>query len=171
MIADSAFDVGQYWLDEVLAALMACDRPDISTAYVGVGQVPADDCCGMLVVTPELIYRSQTFPASFDEAEFCNNGLITLQMLITLGRCIPVLDDRGRFPSSQSLNDAHKSMMEDAAVIWSRVSGVLPDGWERAGLSQSFIGPEGGCVICETRFTIGLEQSLFTCCQEPSDDD
>lgn len=164
MIVGSVADVAEYWLDEISAALVTCDRPPISTAYVGVGEIPADDCCGLLVVSPENTYRYTEFPASFEGAEFCQTGLIAVTLVVTLARCVPVLDDRGRFPSSQSLNDGHRVILDDAAVVWSRVNGVMPDSWERSGVSQQFLGPFGGCVICQTRFTIGLEQSDLACC-------
>lgn len=168
MIVQSIADVCEYWLTELKQAFIDCNRPDISTAYIGVGEVPADDCCGLLVVSPEATYRYKQFPAPFEEAEFCQTGLIAMTLVVTIARCVPVLDDRGRFPSAESLNNAHKVIMDDAAVIWSRVNGELPDDWERSGVTQVFEGPDGGCVLCETRFTIGLEQSQLTCCQEPS---
>jgi hypothetical protein len=166
MIVTSVADVCEYYLEVIGQAMIDCDRPDISTAYVGVGEIPADDCCGMLVVTPEQVYRYQEFPSSFETAEFCQTGLIAVTLLVTVGRCVPVLDERGRFPSSESLNQAHRVIMDDAAVVWSRVNGELPDDWERSGVTQTFAGPLGGCVICETRFTIGLDQSVLACCQE-----
>lgn len=164
MIVSSVADVAEYWLDELLHELGICDRPPISTWYVGTGEIPADDCCGLLVVTPENVYRYQEFPATFEGAEFCRTGLIAVSLIVTLGRCVPVLDERGRFPSPEKLNEAHRVIMDDAAVIWSRVNGELPEDWERSGVTQTFGGPLGGCVIVETRFTIGLDQSVFTCC-------
>lgn len=164
MIVSSVADVCEYWLEELLEAFQLCDRPEISTAYVGTGEIPADNCCGMMVVTPEQVYRYQEFPQTFEGAEFCQTGLIAVTLSVTVARCLPVVDDRGRFPSSQSLNAGHRVIMEDAAVVWSRVNDVLPDGWERSGVTQVFVGPLGGCVISETRFTIGLDQSCFPIC-------
>jgi hypothetical protein len=168
MIVSSSADVAEYWLDALIDALRDCDRPEISTAYIGSGEIPADDCCGLLVVSPETVYRYQEFPAPFGDAEFCRTGLIAVSLVVTLARCIAVMDNSGRFPTPERLNDSHRVIMDDAAVIWSRVQGDMPDGWERSGVTQVFGGPLGGCVIVETRFTIGLEQSQFVCCQEAS---
>lgn len=165
-MVDSVAEVCAYFLDEVRQALIDCDRPDLSTWYIGVGEIPMDDCCGLLVVRPETVYRYQAFPAEWGDREFCTTGDIAVSLVIVLARCVPVLDERGRFPSSQSLSDAHGGIMTDAAVIWSRVNGDLPDGWLRSGITQNFVGPLGGCVGVETSFTIGLDQSVFTCCQE-----
>lgn len=168
MMVDSVGEVCAYWLDEIRQALIDCDRPDLSTWYVGIGEIPLDDCCGLLVVQPTNVYRYVEFPGEWAAREYCAHGDIAVSLNVILARCIPVLDDRGRAPSPDSLTNAHASVMTDAAVIWSRANGDLPDGWLRSGVSQTFGGPLGGCVIVETQFTIGLEQSVFTCCQEAS---
>lgn len=157
-------DVCRYLLDEVHASIVSCGRPECKTRYVGAGEVPWDDCCGLLVVSPESVFRYKTFPNVSAEIEDCINGFIGLDVLVTLVRCAPTLSDQGITPSAQVLDDAYTGLSKDAAVVWSSLSGPIPDDWERAGLAQTFVGATGGCIAVETRLQIGLEQTRWVCC-------
>lgn len=162
----SPAEVCRYWLDEIHHALVACKRPDIKTRYVGSGEVPWDDCCGLLVVSPESVFRWKEFPNAAVEIEDCVNGFIGLDILVTLVRCVPTMSDQGVAPSSSALDKAHTGLSEDAAVVWSRLSGPIPEDWERANLSQTFGSSLGGCIAVETRLQIGLEQTKWVCCDD-----
>jgi hypothetical protein len=116
----------------------------------------------MLVVAPERVYRSIAFPAEATERELCFGGSLVVELVVLLVRCVPTVDERGRAPSSERLDDAYRSLLEDAAVVWdSIICCELPGEWERAAVSQTFVGAEGGCVGVETRVVIGLEQSRW----------
>lgn len=168
-LSQSTVDVATYFLNGSLTALADCGRDPISTAYVAAGQVAWDDCCGTLIVAPERVYRSQTFPAEFTDLELCDGGLLVVELVVLLLRCVPVVDDRGRAPSAATLAAAYQSLLDDAAVIHNVVTGPIPDYWMRATPTQTFVGAEGGCVGVETRVRIGLEQEEWAiCCAEPA---
>lgn len=158
--------VGPYelceWLQAaILADLATCNRDDVTTTYPGVGLVAWDDCCGQLVVTPERIYRTQAFPTEDTTDERCYGGTIAVDLLATLVRCVPVPDDMGNPPSATALGEAHKRVLDDAAVIWQTMSGEIDPEWSRASLSQTFTGGEGGCIAIESRMTLGIDADLW----------
>lgn len=168
-LEQSAHDVSSWFLATTLQALEDCGREPISRAYVAAGSIAWDDCCGMLVVAPERVYRSVIFPTENNDEDECFGGYLTIDLLVLLVRCVPTVDDRGRAPSSASLQAAYQRIIEDAAVVMNAVTTDLPDTWVRAAPAQTFIGAEGGCIGVETRFTIGLEQpSWAICCAEPT---
>ena len=165
--AVSAFDVADYWLGTVHDGLVECDRPAISRTYVAAGEIAWDDCCGMLVVAPERVYRSEVFPTENGDEELCFGGYLVVDLLVLIVRCVPTVDDRGRAPSANALQAAYRTLIEDAAVVWNLVTGPLPDEMVRANVAQTFVGAQGGCIAAETRFTIGLEQTGFAICCPP----
>ena len=155
---ESAFPLCEDWRADILAQMTADGRAAIPTSYSGVGTAAWDDVCGQLVVSPERVYRSVQFPLDAVEAENCYVGQVAVDLLCTLVRCVPVLDDLGRPPSPDALSGAHRAILEDAASIWRAVSQPLVDPeHERASVTQLFVGGEGGAVGVETRWTIGLD--------------
>jgi hypothetical protein len=167
-ISPSAHDVAQWVQQTSLTALADCNREPISLTYVGSGAIAWDDCCGTLVVVPERIYRSTSFPAEDTDEVICFDGLIAIELSVLLLRCVPVVDERGRPPSQNALETAYADLLGDAAVIYNALTSQFPDYWERTNPAQTFIGAQGGCIGVETRFIIGLEQSQFgICCAEP----
>ncbi len=152
------------WLQaSILAELDQCGSEPISTTYPGVGLVAWDDCCGQLVVTPERIYRTQEFPLEDTTDARCSAGTIAVDLLASLVRCVPTLDDSGRPPTPAALSAAHKRVLDDAAIIWTAMSCPLDPSmeWDRASLSQVFSGGEGGCITIESRVTIGVASELW----------
>lgn len=142
---------------QVLALLDECERPPITRTYSSVGVVAWDDCCGMLVVTPDRVYRSSEFPNEDTESETCTPSLIAVDLTVALVRCVPGPTARGEAPPQDQVAAAFASIMRDAAVVW-RAVGVepLPDEWERARITQEFDGEQGTCVAVLTRVTVGL---------------
>lgn len=168
-LSQSALDVAQWLLATSELALSDCGREPISRSYVAAGDIAWDDCCGMLVVAPERVYRSQTFPAEATDEEICFGGYIAVDYVVLVVRCVPTVTDQGRAPSVSSLQAAYDSILEDAAVIYNAVTGDLPDYWVRSSVAQTFVGAQGGCIGVETRLTIGIEQGRWSiCCSEPA---
>ena len=167
-VVQSPEDVASYFLSQVEMALADCDREPVNRAYVAAGQIAWDDCCGMLVVAPERIYKSATFPTQNADEELCWGGYLTIDLLVLLVRCVPVLDDRGRAPSASALSTAYQRLIDDGAVVYNAVTAALPDReWMRALPTQTYSGAEGGCIAVETRFTIGIPQNEWAlCCAE-----
>lgn len=147
----------------VLARLEACGSEPITTSYSGVGLIAVDDCCGQLVVAPERVFRSEEFPLEATTDERCGAATVGIEMLVTLARCVPSPDDRGRAPSAAELSLAHKQILDDAAIVWAAVTdaSVLDVEWDRAGVSQTFSGNEGGCVSIDTRLVVGISAAQW----------
>lgn len=156
----SQYEAGEIVLARITGALQAAGRGEVTTSYVAAGQIAWDDCCGQLVVNPERIYRYVEFPNEMTEAEAaCYTGEMAMVVSIVLLRCVSVLDESLEPPSEESLREDHARIHGDARVIWGAVNGSWADyGWQRALVSQNFIGAEGGCIAVETRVTLGLEQ-------------
>lgn len=167
-VVQSPEDIAAYFLAQVEMALADCDREPVNRAYVAAGQIAWDDCCGMLVVAPERVYKSATFPTQNADEELCWGGYLTVDLLVLLVRCVPVIDDRGRAPSASALSTAYQKLIDDGAVVYNAVTAALPDPeWMRALPTQTYSGAEGGCIAVETRFTIGIPQNEWAlCCAE-----
>jgi hypothetical protein len=162
VIAATAVDVCELWLDRCYVALDACDTSEpITASYVAAGVVAWDSCCGLLVAAPERVYRSASFPIEGTTDYVCESAFIVVDLVVLLLRCVPTLDDRGVSPAPAALNVSYAAVLADAAVIWNVVVGDLPEGWERANVNQQFVGAQGGCVGVETRLTVGLPQSVW----------
>jgi len=160
VVADVAGLCG-YVLDKVNVALEDCGRP-VTTRFVAAGLVAWDDCCGMLVVAPERVYRTARFPVEGPDENNCFDGLVAVTLVVLIMRCVPVLDDRGQPPSSEAMGAAYGDLLHDAAVVWNELGDKMwPDGWESTGQNQVFVGAEGGCIGAETRVTLGLDQEAF----------
>lgn len=157
----SPYDLCEWLQAAILGELDACSSTPVTTTYVGVGLVAWDDCCGQLVVTPERVYRTEAFPAEDTTDETCAAGTIAVSLLATLVRCVPTPDDRGNSPTPKALADAHRAVLDDAAIMWRAMSGEIDPEWDRASLSQTFVGGEGGCIAIESRVTIGVESELW----------
>lgn len=168
MISQSTEDIAQWLLATSAQALDDCGRDPVSRAYVAAGEISWDDCCGMLVVAPERVYRSEAFPAEAPDRELCFGGVLAIEFVVLLVRCVPTVDERGRAPSAAALQAAYSELLGDAAVIYNAVVGPMPDYWMRATPSQTFVGAQGGCIAVETRVVLGIEQDKFgVCCTNP----
>lgn len=153
----TAYDVAGLLLKLACRALERRGCDNVDKQYVALGAL-AWDTCNQLTVSPERVYRSISFPAEATDREWCMGGLIAVQCVITLTRCAPTQDDAGNAPTAEQLSSAHSKILTDAAVLWNVGIGELPDDeWERAIVSQQFLGNEGGIIAIETRLTLGLD--------------
>lgn len=138
---------------------------------VAAGGLVVEDCCdGLLIVAPERIYRTvEPFPTEALADAVCGDYPIAVALVVSVLRCTPTMDDKGRAPSIASQEAALCDLLADGAVVWKalRDRGLLGDDgsgfpdWERAALSQTYFGGEGACVGVETRVTVGIEQSSW----------
>lgn len=162
--ASSPFAVAATLLVLGVDALAACGAAPLSRVHVAAGVVAWDDCCGTLVAAPERVYRTASFPVEGGDDTGCFDGLIAVDVVVLLLRCLPVVDDRGTPPAPVAVEAAYATLLTDAAVLWDAYSGALPAGWRRANLSQTFGGADGGCISAETRLTVGLDAELWCPC-------
>ena len=149
-------------LTVVAAELERCSPEPLTRVHVAAGAISWDDCCGMLVVAPERIFRTASFPIEGPDANGCFDGFIAIETLTLLLRCVPVFQDNGEPPTVAELEAAYSLLLNDAATIWNALESYST--WDSALLSQSFLGAEGGCIGVETRLTIGVEYETWCPC-------
>ncbi|GAA2945988.1 hypothetical protein GCM10020227_11060 [Streptomyces flavovirens] len=138
------------------------------------GQVAWDGCedpCdgtgagGQLAVSIARIYPSTRFPDLDREVRGvrgCQPPPTTAaEMVITLLRCAPAVNEHGCPPTCAELSDAARVTHVDAATVYNALLCCLPLTGSRRGRrfvmgEQRIIGPQGGCVGIEQRVTVAL---------------
>ena len=160
LLAESPIAVAEVMMQRALAALEACSTNEsILESYVVMGELAWDECCGTLVGVPLRTFKSATFPNPLTDVTNCDNSMLCVDIAVILLRCAPVVDAVGNLPTPEAMTTEFTKVSTDAAVIFDEFMGSLPEGWERANLEQSFEGADGGCVVIDTRMTIGLPQT------------
>lgn len=147
----------------VKAAIVANGCPEPSRSYVSAGGVAWDTCDQLTVGVAGRIFRSVQFPNEYRGEERCFDGWLVVPLAIVWTRCVPSIDARANPPSADALQKAHAAIYRDAALVWNLVeAGSLPDEeWERAIVTQEFIGPQGGVLAIDTRVTIGVGHEVW----------
>lgn len=141
-------------LEYVEQVLKDCGRAPVQS-YVAAGAIAWDDCCGLLVVAPERVYRTARFPQEGPDARGCYDGLIAVSIIVLLLRCVPVLDDKGQPPPVSELDAAYNDALIDASVIWDALASI--QSYETASQEQQFVGAQGGCIGIESRIILGVD--------------
>lgn len=150
-----------------VAARLGAAGHQVGTSYVGAGLIAWDDCCGMLVVVPERVFRAAVFPAEGPDRNGCYGGDVGLSIVVLWLACMPTVDDRGQVPSEADMRLAYATFLNGAAVVWNALADLPVDwGWLHTGLNQTFIGTEGGCIGVESRVTVGINEAEW-CVQYP----
>lgn len=167
LLAEHPGAVAEVLLNRVRTAIEADPASaELNEVYVLSGDLAWDECCGTLVAAPIQTYRSVTFPVPVTNATSCEGSELVVDIAVILLRCMPTIDANGIPPTPEETQTASIAVDRDAATIYNVLSGELPGGWERANLTQTFSGAQGGCIAVDTRLTIGLPQS-FWCIPEP----
>lgn len=167
LLAESPAAVAEVMLNRALEALEAdpASAP-ITESYVVLGELAWDECCGTLAAAPLRTFRTGSFPNAVVDATNCDSSLLAVDIVVILLRCMPVVDAQGNVPPPSDIAAASMAASADAAIIYNALTGDLPEGWERAGVEQTIDGADGGCIVVDTRLTIGLPQSYW-CVPEP----
>ena len=160
LLAESPYAVAETMLGRVLTDLEASPTSDpITESYVALGEVAFDECCGTLVTLPLRTFSPLVFPNPAGVSTNCDVHMLAVDIAVMLLRCVPVIDEIGNPPTAEQMSAAYAKAGEDAAVVMNSILGPLPEGWQRANIEQTFRGADGGCIVTETRVTIGLPQS------------
>lgn len=157
------YDLSERIRCSVMGAIEAAGCAAPSKSYVSVGGVAWDSCDQLTVGVAGRVYRSVSFPNEYRGEERCFDGYLAVPLAIVLTRCVPTLTDRGTAPTDEQMAEAHARVYADAAVVWNHIeAGTLPDDeWERANVSQEFVGPLGGIIAIDTRVTIGVGHEVW----------
>lgn len=160
LLAESPIAVAEVMMQRALTALEACPTSDpINDSYVVMGELAWDDCCGLLVGVPLRTFRSATFPNPVTDVTNCDSSFLCVDIAVVLLRCAPIIDNIGNFPTPEVMTAAFTKTSIDAAVILDAMTDDMPEGWERASLEQTYEGADGGCIVIDTRMTVGLPQT------------
>ncbi|MDN3056845.1 hypothetical protein PH213_20285 [Streptomyces sp. SRF1] len=147
----------------VIPGAVAWDGCDAIEGCGGDGGAP-----GQLTVSVARIYPAgQNFPAedrTVQGVRGCTPPPLTAaELIITLLRCAPVVDEGGCPPSCEELTEAARAVHVDAATVYSALWCCLPGLGPNPRRPRRFtvggqriIGPEGGCVGLEQRVTVAL---------------
>ncbi|MFJ5814957.1 hypothetical protein [Streptomyces sp. NPDC093108] len=95
-----------------------------------------------------------------------------VELVVTLLRCAPMMDERGCPPSCEEMAAAARTVHVDAATIYNALVCCLPEtGTRRRGPvfmlgDQRVLEPAGGCMGVEQRVTVALRN-----CGCPTDEE
>lgn len=164
-----AYEVADFYLSAIQAALTAAGSDPITLAYVGVGVPVWDDCCGQLVVSIENAYEAGAFPRENGDERRCDPDMVALVVSAALVRCVPTLTSTGQAPKQADLTASHLALYRDAVTVWRAMAEPPPADyeWSTALLRQTPVTPTGGCVSIETRLTVGVPTSIY--CNPPAE--
>ncbi len=176
-------------LHDLAAAVLACvcvalndvaeqvdGQPGCPCRSCVVAGTPAWDSCtdpcgvqdgpgGQLTVSYARWWPSTEFPAR-DQAVRGLRGCqppptTAAELVVTLLRCAPAIDERGCPPTCEELEAVARVVHVDAATVYSALQCCLPGTAGPRGRrfvlgEGKILGPEGGCVGVEQRVTVAL---------------
>lgn len=132
--------------------------------FVSAGPPVADleACCngGQLTVHLDRIYQHENFPAQAGGPVLCQVPLAA-DIVVTLYRCFPTMNDDGSAPSGPELDLASKDIHRDLYLLTMSVICCLLGGGRRRKFTfngSRIIPPQGGCIGAELRFSIELQE-------------
>lgn len=124
-----------------------------------------DGVGGQLTVHVARIYPSLSFPAD-DRTVFgtraCPAPATAVDLVVTLLRCAPTLDEHGCPPTCEELSAAARVVHLDTASVHNALLCCLPTTGPRRRGPQFVMGahrvlePQGGCMGIEQRVTVAL---------------
>lgn len=157
MIADVATDL----LAAALAAWRDTGVADPGVQRVVVGDVALDDCCErLLIVSIDQLVWWNPFP--FEALARGGGGVVIpfapqgpcigslgAAATVWVGRCIPVLDNRGAAPEADDEQGAQVELVDLAQAVAGTLACLADaeDRWAIGGVS--FLGTEGGCLVAQ----------------------
>ncbi|WNI20284.1 hypothetical protein [Actinacidiphila sp. ITFR-21] len=126
---------------------------------------PAESVGGQLTVHVARIYPSSSFPAE-DRTVLGTRGCLVpataVELVITLLRCVPTIDEHGCPPTCEELAAAAQIVHVDTASVYNALLCCLPSTGTRRRGPQFLMGAhrvlesQGGCGGIEQRVTVAL---------------
>lgn len=134
------------------------------------GNIAWDECdCGMLAQTITQTFPSNVFPtAAVDQRQTaCGPNLLVVNVLATLVRCVPIMDDNGNPPNCLALEDAAVQLECDRQVLRYSITCYLRSLRDQYTIHEfsvgaaSSTGPEGACAGIELPYQFAISN---LCC-------
>ncbi|WP_331724200.1 hypothetical protein OG416_35395 (plasmid) [Streptomyces longwoodensis] len=137
--------------------------------------VPAEQAGGQLSVSVARLYQSTDFPtpdrgparaAARGRSACVPPAPLAVELLVTLLRCAPTMDEGGCPPSCDERGDVARILHTDMAVVYNALLCCLPatSGRRRGRVvfvgESKTVGAQGGCVGLEQRVTVALRACL-----------
>jgi len=127
------------------------------------GSIAWDECdCGMLAVTVEQIYPTETFPDLMTEvAGGCDVSREAAEIVIQVVRCAPGPDGQSLAPTVAELDASAQEVLRDAWEVITATRGVLCQMLADSDITDfllrplTSVGPNGQCVGNELRVFVG----------------
>lgn len=148
----------------VIPGVVAWDGCDALEGCGGqAGGPPGQLTVSVRQIHPSTLDRFPAMDTSVQGVRGCTPPPLTAaELIITLLRCAPVMDEDGCPPTCEELTAAARAVHVDMATVYSALWCCLPGlGPGRRPLrfvmgAQTVIGPQGGCVGLEQRVTVAL---------------
>lgn len=165
-------------LDRVAAEAADLELPGCP-CRVGVvpgGAVAWDNCCddcsgedkhqGQLTVSLGRVFPTTRFPLEERTVDICEPATLAATYVVTLLRCMPTMDNRGRPPSSEALARAAQIVSTDALTMQHAIACCVTrdeNGKKRRVVitGHTPVGPGGGCT--GTELTLVVDTKLACC--------
>lgn len=145
-----------------------CDQPASNCGcpcrlFISAGPPVWDNaaCCsdGQLTVHAENVRQFSNFPAGAQGANFGCQVPLMADIVVTLLRCFPNLNDDGSAPTGPVLNAASEQAYYDLLMLTSGLICCLQEPARQRKFTFNgarIAGPQGGCIGVEIRFSVEL---------------
>lgn len=145
--------------------------PDRQCLLVPTQTIPWDncDCGGQVALAIQSVYGSQKFPIPADATRDwapCGPPWQVVQVLVSVVRCVPTMDDQGQPPSCEAELAAALTLEHDRMAVRQALACCLEQlraqarigGW---ALNPSItVGELGGCAGVETTVLLSIRSCL-----------
>jgi len=144
--------------------------PDRQCLLLPTQSIPWDncDCGGQVALAIQSIYGSDRFPQAAEAKDWqpCGPRWAVIQVVVSVTRCVPTIDDQGIPPPCDASLAAAITLENDRTAIRQALACCLTDlkvagrigGW---ALNPSVtVGEQGGCAGVETNFLFSVASCL-----------
>jgi hypothetical protein len=160
------FDVAGILVTGIGSALAASAGGSVQRACVVPGDIAWDECdCGLLAISPNRWFLSDTFPASTGPGSRngpCELAWLVGELVIQVIRCAPNPRQGATSPTCAQLSAGAQVLVSDAYVTLATTLRILCELKEQGRIIDFSLndeitrGPEGGCVGVELRAQVAV---------------
>jgi hypothetical protein len=159
--------VGQCILDTL--GQTPAGAPTRQCLLVPTNSIPWDncDCGGQLALAIQSVYGSEKFPGPASGISWtkCSPRWIVAQVMVSVTRCVPTMDESGNPPLCSASLAAAITLENDRTAVRQAIACCLRQIYEATPwrVGQWLLGPSqtvgelGGCAGVETTFLIGVQ--------------
>lgn len=121
-------------------------------------------CCsdGQLTINVDRLFVYDSFPSEQQRVNTCQAN-IAADVSVVLLRCFPSLNDDGSAPNANQIGAASEAIYQDLYVLTNCIiCNLVKRGKKQESVFRGsrIVGPQGGCVGAEIKFTIAVPDPL-----------